>query len=112
VTIKQILREIIKTRDKDRCQRCGGLGTDTSHFIGSWNEATRWELLNSEWLCRECHNYFDREDRKAYREFKIAKYGLEAIEALELRSRQHYKKDRERDKEKLLNLLNKLNEIR
>lgn len=47
-------------RRREFCQRCGGVGTDTAHIIPRRYAATRCDLENLLFLCRTCHDIFDR----------------------------------------------------
>lgn len=86
--------DYIKLRDGYKCQRChkqyekgNARGLDCSHYMGRTNQATRYDEENAEALCMGCHSYFEDRKQTAYRDWKIEQMGLEAVIAVEQRSR-------------------------
>lgn len=93
----------IRLRDK-RCMRChslvqlseSGLPSthQNSHYFGRRKEGTRFEPDNCDTLCHGCHRYWEKEDREAYRQFKVAQLGERRHTALQLQANNYCKKDR------------------
>lgn len=93
----------IRLRDK-KCVRCqsaieiNGQGRPVSHqcshFFGRRMETVRFEERNCDTLCHGCHRFWEKEDREAYRDFKIRQLGQKGFEQLTLQAHQIGKKDR------------------
>lgn len=96
--------EWIRRRDK-YCQKCGqpgyGLkgitGLDASHFIGRGKEATRFDPLNVDALCRNCHRWFG-EHRTEHEAWQVEKKGQDVVDRLKIASTRYHKKDRVSEK--------------
>lgn len=90
----------IRTRDKWTCQRCGKINEQgnaslqNSHFYGRRMEAVRFDPENCDALCYGCHRYWEKEDREAYRQFKIKQLGQKGYDLLMLKAHSYHKKDR------------------
>lgn len=88
----------VRNRDNWTCQRCKGYfkegGLQASHFFGRRMESVRFDLENVDSLCYGCHRYWEKEDREAYREFKVKQLGERGFELLSIRARLIAKKDR------------------
>ena len=56
--LDDVVRKLIRERDKNMCQRCRGKGTDVSHVVPRTNKVLRWDLKNLKLLCRRCHLYW------------------------------------------------------
>ncbi len=56
-----LCKEVVTLRDKGKCQRCGGPGTDWSHVHTRRLHSMRWRLDNSLLLCADCHRWWHRE---------------------------------------------------
>ncbi len=65
-----------------------------SHYFGRGREGTRFEPDNCDTLCHGCHRFWEKEDREAYREFKLNQLGQKRLDTLALQSRTYHKKDR------------------
>jgi len=68
----------IRMRDNWTCQRCGSYnpkGQQNSHYFGRTRESVRFDEENCDTLCHGCHRYWEKEDREAYRVFKITQLG-------------------------------------
>ena len=98
----------IRARDT-KCARCRKPGLpnkqglpvltlDNSHFWGRGRENTRFDEENCDALCSfgfgGCHRYWEKEDREAYRAFKVKQLGQARFDALMLRANTYKKKDR------------------
>jgi hypothetical protein len=70
------------------CISCGKPTTfekgDCGHYINRKHMATRYDEMNCNLQCIKC-NRFDEGNIQGYRKGLIKKYGLEAVELLELR---------------------------
>lgn len=90
----------VRTRDSWTCQRCGKqyqrgtLALQNSHFFGRRMESVRFDLSNCDALCYGCHRYWEKEDREAYRAFKVKQLGQNGFDALMLKAHTLTKKDR------------------
>lgn len=94
----------IRLRDK-WCVRCGsavslnekGLPNShtTSHFFGRRMESVRFDPENCDTLCHGCHRYWEKEDREAYRAFKIKQLGQDGFDKLQVRAFATGNKDRQ-----------------
>lgn len=90
----------VRLRSK-RCIKCGKLGTgdlgitglDASHFISRRKEATRFDPLNVDSLCRSCHRWFG-EHATEHMQWQIDLKGQQAIDKLILASNAYCKKNR------------------
>lgn len=93
----------IRLRDM-KCMRCGtkvqlsdkGLPVShqNSHYFGRGREGTRFEPDNCDTLCHGCHRFWEKEDREAYRQFKVKQLGEDRHASLQLQANTYYKKDR------------------
>lgn len=93
----------IRLRDM-HCKRCHSpvslnpLGLpnshQNSHYFGRGREGTRFEPDNCDTLCHGCHRFWEKEDREAYRQFKIAQLGEARHATLQLQANTYHKKDR------------------
>ena len=105
--------QYIRKRDK-RCMRCGSdvefngegmpISHQNSHYYGRRMESVRYDPENCDTLCHGCHRYWEKEDREAYREFKVKQLGQRGFDLLMLRAHLYHKKDRKMEliKAKLL----------
>lgn len=104
----------IRLRDK-RCTKCGqpgygekGItGLDASHYKSRRKEGTRFDPLNVDSLCRNCHRYFEQH-KTEYSQWKIEKDGQRTVDLLTLRANTYAIKDR---KSELLYWRQKLKEL-
>jgi len=92
-TLDRVFSEYIRRRDADsngfvRCISCGKIlswqESDCGHFINRKHNATRYDEINCNAQCRSC-NRFDEGNMQGYRKGLIAKYGLKAVENLEIK---------------------------
>ena len=85
----------IRNRDKV-CQRCHkpSESLQCSHFYGRTMESVRFEPDNCDALCYGCHRYWEKEDREAYRAFKLKQLGQARFDSLILQAHTYHKKDR------------------
>lgn len=92
--------EWIRRRDKC-CQKCGQAGygdkgitgLDASHFWGRGKENTRFDPLNVDAMCRNCHKWLG-EHKTEYEAWKLNQIGQTQYDLLELRSNTYRKKER------------------
>jgi len=61
--LDDLLREIVRLRDNDTCQKCGktvyGSNSQPSHVIAKGRcLLLRWDLLNVKLLCNSCHRWW------------------------------------------------------
>lgn len=92
----------IRFRDK-QCMRCKspvrfnekGLPVthQNSHYFGRGRQGTRFEPDNCDTLCHGCHRFWEKEDREAYREFKVEQLGTKRYASLTLQANSYHKKD-------------------
>lgn len=93
----------VRLRDK-RCMRCQSpvqfndqgmpASHQNSHYFGRRKEGTRFEPDNCDTLCHGCHRYWEKEDREAYRQFKVKQLGEKRHTDLQLQANLYHKKDR------------------
>ncbi len=93
----------IRLRDM-KCMRCGSQVSlnplrlpnshQNSHYFGRGREGTRFEPDNCDTLCHGCHRFWEKEDREAYREFKIKQLGEKRHAELQLQANAYHKRDR------------------
>lgn len=89
----------IRTRDGWTCQRCGDYHEppttrlQCSHFKGRRKEGTRFEPLNADALCDDCHRYFTLNPVE-HEAWQIERKGQEVVDMLTLQSNSYKKKDR------------------
>ena len=78
----------IRLRENYTCQACGksdGL-MDCAHIFSRRHAATRWDVNNAICLCRGCHMYYTDHPFEWVR-WCHGKFGYDAINDLELKSR-------------------------
>lgn len=95
--------QYIRKRDKV-CMRCGShvifndknlpISHQCSHYFGRGREGTRFEPDNCDTLCHGCHRFWEKEDREAYRQFKVNQLGEQRHATLQLQANAYHKKDR------------------
>ena len=89
----------IRTRDKWACQRCNKRYEPPtnllhcSHFVGRRKESTRFEPLNCDAICFNCHQYFTSHPLEHY-EWQVERKGQKVVDQLKLQSNSYKKKDR------------------
>jgi len=84
---------MIRARDEIngffKCPTCGQIKpidqADAGHYISRVKKAVKFDELNVHAQCRHC-NRFQEGNHFIYRKWLIEKYGIEAVEALELRA--------------------------
>jgi hypothetical protein len=92
--------EWIRRRDRV-CQKCGApgygpkgiTGLDASHWQSRGKEATRFDPLNVDALCRSCHRWFG-EHKTEHDAWQVERKGKKVTDRLILASGQYCKKDR------------------
>jgi len=89
----RVFSDLIRTRDKWTCQRCGKYypegsrqGLDCSHFHGRRNKGLRWDERNAVALDRGCHQYFG-EHPGEFRQFMILRLGQQEVDRLDFLAR-------------------------
>lgn len=83
-------------RDNWTCCRCGRYeykGLQNSHYFGRTKKSVRFDEENCDALCYGCHRFWEKEDREAYREFKINQLGEEGFYKLQSRANTPQKQD-------------------
>ncbi len=82
-----------------KCEYCGKVGNQCSHFHSRRKRSVRWDTDNAIWACFSCHLYLGEHPNKHY-EFFRKRLGTERFDALNIRAEQltHYTKQ---DKEKI-----------
>ena len=99
-TLRQKLRDkadtlfslYVRTRDNFTCRRCltqyphNSMGYHCSHYYGRTIFATRWDETNCDGLCFGCHRIWEKEQREAYRDFKVGQLGQKGFDELKARS--------------------------
>jgi hypothetical protein len=86
--------KMIRARDDAggyfRCPTCGRTlaieEADAGHYISRVRKATMFDEMNVHAQCRHC-NRFQEGNHFIYRVWLIGKYGIEKVEALEIRAR-------------------------
>lgn len=66
----ELVRKLVKIRDKGLCRICGFIGTDVHHIISRRHLAIRWNIYNLVLLCRPCHSYAHLESIKFKKQFQ------------------------------------------
>lgn len=99
----KIFSQYVRLRDR-RCMRCGSqvqlndkglpVSHQNSHYFGRTREGTRFEPDNCDTLCHGCHRFWEKEDREAYRQFKVKQLGQRRYDTLTLQASSYCKKDR------------------
>jgi len=102
--IDKLFSQVIKLRVEGKCEYCGGIGNQTSHFHGRRRRSVRWDLDNAIWTCFSCHMYLGEHPNKHY-EFFRKRLGTERFEALNIRAEKLIKPDREFIKEDLKKII-------
>ena len=112
----QIFSRWIRTRDKWTCQRCHtrheerSQGLHNSHYWGRGKESTRFEPDNCDALCYGCHRVWEKDDRDAYKAFKIKQLGKKRYDSLDVQAHTTKKKDRKMEIIKWTAALKELND--
>lgn len=105
-----LFSKYVRTRDNWTCQRCGrgyvegDRGLQCSHYFGRRMESVRFDPENCDSLCFGCHRIWEKEDREAYREFKMHQLGKKGFEALTVRARTLVKRNRKKAYEEVKKL--------
>ena len=90
----RIFSLFIRHRDSGCCIVCGRQGAilemHNGHYINRDVFQFRYSEINNNCQCPAC-NRIHKTNKKPYREAMIYKYGIEAVESLEARSRETYK---------------------
>ncbi len=88
-----LFSKLIRARD-GRCVFCGRVEgkLECSHFWGRGNKRTRFDPLNCDTLCFQCHSKNEGNKQGFYRTWKMKQLGLTEYDALERRARSifHY----------------------
>ena len=102
----KVFSQYVRLRDRE-CVKCHSfvrlnedglpISHQASHFFGRRMESVRFDLENVDTLCHGCHHYWEKENREAYREFKVKQLGQKGFDRLCLRAHQTKKKDRAMD---------------
>ncbi len=95
--VDAVMTEYKRAKNEYRCERCnnqfdptekyGLSGLHNSHYMGRKCMATRFEIDNTECLCNGCHTYFEERKQTEYKDWKVARLGLERVEEIEAMSR-------------------------
>ena len=65
-----------------------------SHYFGRTMESVRFEPENCDTLCHGCHRYWEKENREAYRDFKVKQLTEDGFIRLTVQANTLEKKDR------------------
>jgi hypothetical protein len=57
-------------------------------------ESVRFDPDNADTLCHGCHRYWEKENREAYRDFKVKQLGQDGFDRLTVRANTYHKRDR------------------
>ena len=94
----KIFSDIIRTRDKWCCKRCGKNyyfnkgALQNSHYFGRTRYSVRFDEDNCDALCYGCHGFWEKENREEYRNYMIKKIGSEKFELLTYKAQSLSKK--------------------
>lgn len=82
----------VRVRDNYTCVFCGrskanGYMIQCSHFWGRGNKTTRFDPLNADALCAQCHMAHEGNKQGYYRDFKVGQLGKKGYAALEKKAR-------------------------
>lgn len=88
---------MIRERDKDTCVFCPKSATDgwrmtNSHYWGRGDKIHRFDPLNCDTLCFECHQKHESNKQGYYRTWKINQLGEEVYKVMEVNHYQGSKK--------------------
>ena len=93
--LDKLFSQWIRERDLWICQKChlgknpydsnSRMGLECSHFFvrGKWS--TRYEPLNCDSLCKECHVYW-QSNKDEYQNFKIKQFGKNRFNVLKIQA--------------------------
>lgn len=97
---------LVRKKANYTCERCHKYypegyrrGLDCSHYMGRMNKSTRYDPDNGDCLCRGCHAFFEERKQTLYRDWKIEKHGLDAVDVIEKKSREICKITKKQEKE-------------
>ena len=77
-----LFSKYIRQRD-GHCVRCGSTqALQCSHYFGRTRWTVRFDPMNCDCLCYGCHRLWEKEDREAYRRFKVNQLGQDGFEDL------------------------------
>lgn len=86
-----LMSRFIRQRDR-HCMRCGSIqALQCSHYFGRTRWTVRFDPENLDCLCYACHRLWEKEDREAYRQFKVSQLGQEKYDELCIRARKTLK---------------------
>lgn len=114
----KMFSDYIRFRDNWKCVRCGRVHLlfkntlDNSHYFSRGKESVRFDEENCDSLCKfPCHPVWEKEEREAYKAFKVKQLGQKGFDALTLRAHTPGRRDRKMAylywKKRLEELLNK-----
>lgn len=99
----KIFSQYIRLRDK-YCVNCKSavqfnekslpISHQNSHFWSRKNEGTRFDPLNCDTLCFNCHHRWGGDYRDEYSTFKRKQLGEKEYKKLDIRAHTYFKKDR------------------
>lgn len=92
----KLFSQLIRDRDGNKCVFCGrsedqGYRMTCSHFWGRGHKSTRFDPLNCDTLCFQCHMKHEGNKQGFYREWKMNQLGEEGYEELTERNRKFAK---------------------
>lgn len=94
--LDKVVSDLVRYRDQWTCQRCRKsfipphAGFHCSHFKSRAHKGTRWDLLNCDGLCWNCHKHFAANITE-YRQWKVSRIGEESVTLLEYKARNVFK---------------------
>lgn len=105
-----LFSKMIRERDKHKCVFCGkskeqGYTLQNSHFWGRGDKSNRFNPLNCDTLCFNCHMNNEGNKQGFYRTWKIKQLGKKKYDEMEKVHNQGYKKYGSYEKELLLEIL-------
>jgi hypothetical protein len=93
--LDDLARELIRTRDKGKCRRCGMTANlQVAHVYSRARRSTRWEPLNLFLLCPNCHMNFAHKDVIGFSAWVKNQLGVKDLNLLQWRSNDTSKVDR------------------
>lgn len=93
IVVNRYVRKLYSKSDNTtRCYTClrwvSTKQIDASHFISVRHQSTRFDLNNLRSCCQDCNRYAYG-NLKRFRQHLVAEIGEDAVEELEMRSKQH-----------------------
>lgn len=97
----KVFSQYIRLRDR-ACRRCGlpvefnsqglPISHHNSHFMVRRKQATRYEELNCDTMCMDCHQYLENHPSE-HRKWQVKNKGVDTVDNIVFMSNQYHKPD-------------------